>query len=462
MDFDLLYYHKENEKSRDIAEKLKDKTWDEALELMKSNTPNSLIVPLGDEDALLDFFIEYVDNHYNLSKEYDKNFYEVFYNETSKTLYKSFRDFVLNYSNNNLNDTIYFGEGQAFLKFRMDDSYFLRSRASHYSLYGSVNDKSGDISSGVMAALQPKNTNVITEKFLIVNKNSNIDKRLLAEVATYLTSKEMQQIRADRIGTVPSFDFTKKDTDEQIAYYCQTKSFICSAKEKIKQIRIRSIFMSEYSPNFFEIRIILPSRIRYLLKDWNYLDKMITAFKNVKNVATSESTGIIVALYIFNSLVSLGILFTVYLVFKYRSHSYIKVISPYFSIIICIGFAINNISLLDGYMPLYSILECDIGTIVASIVMNLILLPMLIVTYRIYRIIKSKTILNKKLLDNKHLMAYFFIIIIVATIYKLIFVLSNETYILSYGFIDTLRIPYCFRNNYEIFEILDYAYVGTI
>eukprot|EP00833_Pecoramyces_ruminatium_P006434 jgi/Orpsp1_1/1180466/evm.model.c7180000073531.1 len=113
-------------------------------------------------------------------------------------------------------------------------------------------------------------------------------------------------------------------------------------------------------------------------------------------------------------------------------------------------------------MPLYSILECDIGTIIASIVMNLILLPMLIVTYRIYRIIKSKTFLNKKLLDNKHLLLYFFIIIIVATIYKLIFVLSNETYILSYGFIDTLRIPYCFRNNYEIFEILDYAYVGTI
>eukprot|EP00833_Pecoramyces_ruminatium_P011913 jgi/Orpsp1_1/1185945/evm.model.c7180000096152.1 len=48
------------------------------------------------------------------------------------------------------------------------------------------------------------------------------------------------------------------------------------------------------------------------------------------------------------------------------------------------------------------------------------------------------------------------------TIYKLIFVLSNESYILSYGFIDTLRIPYCFRGNYQLYEILDYVYVGTI
>ncbi|ORX49612.1 hypothetical protein BCR36DRAFT_327745, partial [Piromyces finnis] len=170
-------------------------------------------------------------------------------------------------------------------------------------------------------------------------------------------------------------------------------------------------------------------------------------------------TNLFIFLDIFCFLVSTFILITIILVYKNRKHPYLKVISPSFSILMCIGFMMNGCGFVNTGS--YSIFDCNIGYIISTIEMNLLLLPMLIVTYRIYCVIKAKRLSTKKL-DDKHLLLYFSIIFGGMILYKILVHCFNETYILSFGFIDSLRFPSCYYDNYKIFEIIDMIYVYTI
>ncbi|OUM66115.1 hypothetical protein PIROE2DRAFT_6734 [Piromyces sp. E2] len=82
VDFDVLYYHDE-EKSKNIVNNIENSTWDDVLESIKNNIKENspedsfpLKISLNTTDDLLNLFVEYTSNHYNLSEDNDSKYYE--------------------------------------------------------------------------------------------------------------------------------------------------------------------------------------------------------------------------------------------------------------------------------------------------------------------------------------------------------------------------------------------------
>jgi len=133
-DFDILYYLKNNEKSNYIAQSMENLNWEEFLALMNFQTKDPLAVPLGDDDDLLNFLFEYVNTKYNTSEDKDKNYYDQFVNEKSEIIFKSFYDFVITYTKNQLNHTIRIGYDEAYSAFLERQLTFYKGKASHYQV----------------------------------------------------------------------------------------------------------------------------------------------------------------------------------------------------------------------------------------------------------------------------------------------------------------------------------------
>jgi len=85
MDFSLLYYNSDNEKSNEIVEKMNSLTWDDLIKSLKeeNNPTYPMNIALGYDDNALNVLMEYTNNYYNLSEEFDPNYFKLFYNKTS-------------------------------------------------------------------------------------------------------------------------------------------------------------------------------------------------------------------------------------------------------------------------------------------------------------------------------------------------------------------------------------------
>jgi len=94
-----MYYHKEKPNSKEyndiqlLLDNIEKYTWNDLINQMSENS-QYFEPSLGDDNDMLNFFIEYTSNHYNSSKAYDPNFMKLFYNETSYTFFDEFYDLV--------------------------------------------------------------------------------------------------------------------------------------------------------------------------------------------------------------------------------------------------------------------------------------------------------------------------------------------------------------------------------
>eukprot|EP00833_Pecoramyces_ruminatium_P012725 jgi/Orpsp1_1/1186757/evm.model.d7180000053072.1 len=461
LDFDVIYHHK-NDKNMTNIPSFQDMTWDDFLSVTKSSLDPSvslLNLAYGDDDELLNFFIEYTNTHYDMLEETrmkDPFYFNLFYNETSETLYRSLQSFVYDLigPKKNRDEALNTFVDSSYTSFINKESVFFKGKASYHSFQ----DKS------IIFNLPPKDYSVVNEKYLVLNKNSLIETETLVKVALQLTSKEMQLYRAEKLGMIPTIDFSKNDTD--IITFCESHGELCDSVKKMKKIRIKDIFkVNDYSAPFMEVRLTLPIFIDNLLRKndieslklgcRNIVEARMIDFKNMINPS-------IVVLLIFMIICAIASLLIMLKVFKYRNHPYLKLISPNLSNIIIFGFTLSIFTPLTNIQN-SSIERCKYAYVYGSISSNLILFPMLLVTYRIYAIYTNQSQVNigKKLSNNRLLIAVMISLFLVcsSTIY---IVFTKEFYISTTGSIASYRYPVCNHEENIIHAAFEMIYEYSI
>ncbi|ORX51098.1 hypothetical protein BCR36DRAFT_412079 [Piromyces finnis] len=453
LDFDYLYYHTTNEKAKAIVDMMNKLTWDELLLLSRFQSKEPFYIALGDEDDVLNLFLEYTNNKYNLSKDLDESFYNVFYNGTAKYLLNSFKDFINTYTDNNYNKTLRVSLDDVYTSFMKKETLFFRGKASHHNHFNALNK---NYNTSIAFTLPPKYTSTLTEKFLVINKHSKIDPKILTEVALQLTSKEIQYLRAKTFGSIPTYDFNVEN-DKIFTSYCKDFENNCQNLKYLNKIYVKDIFQSRYSPPLFETRLLLPSVIKKFITGNYTLDETISVFKNVKELSTTGIDFYINIIYIVTTIGILYSLSVIYYIHRFNKHPYIKVISPIFCVMIIFGYIMSMIEPLM-LLPPYFILKCKILSVYEIISASFIIVPMLAVTFRIYYIIKSDTV-SMMDLNNKRLFIIIISVILVTLIYKVIMFISDEFYYMSFGYIVQSRLPYCFNANNKIINRIDDIYL---
>jgi len=451
LDFDLLY-HKNQENLN--VDNLDNVSWDDLLHTINSSGKSVISMAYGNDDELLNFFTEYTNSKYHFSGEKEDNF-DVFYNDTSKDLFTSFNEFVTTSNSMVITNLVNHTIENAYNEFTNDQSVFFKGKASHYPFLVQGNDNSKTIS----ASLPPKNFSVLVKKYLVINKNSKIDKNILIRVALQLTSKEMQLYKAKQFGSIPTFDISQKDQDSSIGIYFQDYPVIGRYLEKMNRVHIKDIFKSRYAAPFMEIRLLLPQNLKnYLIKKD---DQFITdIFENIKNLVMKRSDNKEISLFflyipmIIFTAVSCAVM---YLVYKYRKHPNLKVFSPHFCNLVIFGYVIDIISTPFFMIQDNSIGKCHYWYVYETVVTELILLPLVAITFRIYSIYHNKSkLVNGNKLDNKHLFVYIIVFMSVMTvIVTCISTFILKFYVKSYGNIDTYRLAECDYDGGYLYENIE-------
>ncbi|ORX50034.1 hypothetical protein BCR36DRAFT_370538 [Piromyces finnis] len=80
LDFDVMYYDSNNEVTKRLSDEMNQISWDKLYSSISSTS--NLSIGLGDDYDVLQFLMEYTGNKYELSKEYDPEFFEVFINDS--------------------------------------------------------------------------------------------------------------------------------------------------------------------------------------------------------------------------------------------------------------------------------------------------------------------------------------------------------------------------------------------
>jgi len=458
LDFDVLYYSI-NDTGIISTPSMGNITWDDLL-LTESSINASLLplsVALGNDDEFLNFFIEYFNNYYNVLEETrmsDPDYFNIFYNKTSETVYRSFQKFLDKCSKSNIDQALKTTMEDTFNSFLKKERTFFKGKASYYSFQDD----------NITFELPPMNYSVINEKYLVLNKKSSIKPEILVKTALQLTSKEMQLFRAEQLGMIPTVDFFKDESD--LASYCITHPKVCKIARNIKQIRIKDIFkVNAYSAQFMEIRLSLPmiidkflreNDIEYLKRGFrNIIEVKMINYKNTHNPST-------IILYIFMVICALGSIIIMIKVFKYRNHPYLKLISPHFSIIIIFGFMLSIFTPLSNIQN-NSVQKCKFIYIYENLCDNLILFPMLVVTFRIYCIYTNQSKVNfGKKLSNHRLSIFVFISLLMIVISCTFIVFTKEFFISTSGNIRSHRYPVCNHEGSTLHIILEIIYESSI
>ena len=450
MDFNLLYYKNNDEITKKNLENIEDVTWDDLWRKLKPS--GDLDLALDDENSFFDFFLEYTHNYYNATKEYDKNYYKLFYNETSELLYKNFLNLIRDYSgvdeniipkqnqyyyNDSKNKTFY--DYSPFLSydkscndFLEGKKYLYRGRASHKYIFDKYNTDVG-------MSLQPKHLSAVIEKYLVVNKNSKIDKKILSKVALQLTSKNMQLIRAQEFDSVPTFDLNKKDKYSEIAYYCHLFPELCSIMEKMKRLDLKDMFKYKYSMALVDIMTNFYVNMKKYLFLFEHINDVASIYYNAFELITSKLGIYEVFTYIFEILFTIISCITMIMVHKYKKHPYLRVISPEFCNMIVFGCTLNILLYLQ-YLPPYSTFKARFFYVFESVSTGFIHIPMFAITYRIYSIYQTKS-LNDSFLNNKKVLCIIIILISIPVLYRLIIMLIFDVVYCPLGDIYEIRFP---------------------
>ncbi|ORX80827.1 hypothetical protein BCR32DRAFT_280198 [Anaeromyces robustus] len=436
----------------DIVKNINDITWKDVLtSLREEDPPYPLTIALGDDDDLINLLMEYASNFYNLSKDYDKNFFNLFYNETGTEFFDSFFNFVMTFSEDNVENSLYLYQDDAFLTFLDGESSFLKAKASHHKVLTTTDDN-------ISATLPPKYTSAITEKYLLINNKSEIKPDILSKIAYQLTSKEMQLFRAKEFGRVPTFDLSQKDSDEDIKSYCQMEPKLCLFIENMKRLNIKELFKSKYSPSYFEIGYMLPQNLRDFI-EYNDIQSTIKIFKNIKELTSTGLGAYAVLSYIITAITGIFGYYVMYLVYKYRNHPYIKVVSPWFNMIILFGINMSIFKLVFR-LPPYAILKARFFLLYSTLNFNFIYIPMFAITYRIFRIYNSKSVISKSL-SNKRLSIVIAVLILIISIYRSIISFTDNMYYMGHGCIENDRFPMYeyveYDNDHLAYEYYMYA-----
>jgi len=429
-DFDVIFYRRDSPNLRGFN--LRNSTWDALFnDNYKHNETYSLGIPFDDEQEMIYFFVEYFNNEIDLKNDFSK-----LYTEDSRNLIKKFVEYIVKTESNEhtLKDIHDEYQNNARVFFKGKASYFATLRNEYRN---------------TTATLLPNDYTILEPKYLVINKNSKIDKRTLVDIALQITSKKVQLEKAKQFGCIPTFNLSVEDEVPNYKIY--------DLFNKMKIIDIKDIFMGGKSAPYVETRMLLPE----VIKDLIGLSKVHTVFSNVlENVkkVLFEKIGIgKYPFYVFNIPL---IVFLVYalifigLVIKHRNHPHMKLFSPNFCIIIIIAIAMRVIHI-SNKLVINNPKLCKYIYIYESLYTDLCLFPMVAVTYRIYKIFCNKKFdANRNL--NKNIVIFFIGGMLVMICYSCI--CANfflEFFIESSGRITTYRQPYCNNDGHVLLESVE-------
>jgi len=465
-DFDVMYYHKGEVYSKEyndtqyLLDNMENLTWKEFIEQMNLNS-QPYIHSFADDDNMLNFVIEYTSSLYNFSSEYDPNYMKLFYNESSIDYYTEFSDLIMPSIKNNKYEEIYTKRiialitlDNAFSDFINNTNTFFKGKASHSILF-----RSNYTSDELPLTLPPKYLSSTIHKYLVANKYSKIKAEILAEVALILTDKDAQLFRAEIFNTIPTFDFSKKDSDKEIQTYCNNNPVICNAIDKMKKLYIRDIFKSDYLTTFYDVICYIPIKFKNFLisSDIEYIR---SAFENANEFITDRLGSYKALSILVTSFMIIFCFLIIYMTYRLREHSYIKVISPLFCNLIIIGCVLNMLKLFK-YIPPYSSTKIKIFFLLGTIGTNLIYIPMFAVAYRIFRIYKTKTFMSNKL-NNKRLLIGIFAAIGIVVIYDIVIIFTNRFYYTTIGSVTIARFPIGNYSNYHTLNKIYQTYLTVV
>jgi len=436
LDFNVMYYNDQNQDTISIVEKMKTLTWDDLIKsIQSSSTINTQSIGLGEDNNLFDLIVEYTSCQYDLSREHDPHYYKVFYNKTGEELFTNFYNFMSSYTNGDISRSERITLDDAYADFAEGNSMFFRGKASHRNIIRAQMEQTNNTYS---YTLPPKYKTNVIQNYLAVNTFSALDKSLLTEVALALTSKDAQIYRANNLGTIPTFDVSKKESDPEIKAYCTSQPYICNIIERMDRLYIRDILKNEKSSPFIEVLSFLPKLIRGYLTN-NSVEDAIFAFENLFTLLTEQLGCFGTLAYIVIGGFSIFFIVIMVLIHKHREHPYLKVISPIFCNMIILGIILNMIKYVQ-YLPPYTIFMAKFYYIYEALCTNLIYVPMFAVTYRIFRIFRSKLFMSKAL-NNTRLFIGIFIAIILVVGYRVFITFKASFYYLPFGSLRFTRLP---------------------
>jgi len=278
-------------------------------------------------------------------------------------------------------------------------------------------------------------------------------------VARELVSKDFQLFKAEKFGSIPTFDVQQRTQDSTIDAYFSANANITEFLEEMNPIDIKEMFDSKYGAPYMEIRLLLPQAIKSFIHNNNY-ENITDVFENTRNLVMQRSenknTSFIV-LYIAMFLFSFFSLYVMFLLHKYRNHPNLKVFSSGLCNLVILGYLLNIIVTPFFKMQDPTLLKCHVEYVYETIMTNLLVLPLLAITFRIYAIYHNKSkLVNSNKLDNKHL--YTYILIFMGTMTLLVLGISSiilKFYIKSYGSIESYRIATCDYTGGYIYELTE-------
>jgi len=417
----------------------------------------------NNKDTLLDQFLEFICLSYELPKK-TTTYYEKFYEPRYKDkTYKYFRDYMNAQGYyNNINKTLSVTIDEAYHKFMTGDAIFFKGKASYYHYLNEQISKNN--STKVNARYLFGKFSVLSKKYLVINKNSNKDKDLLAKVAFQLTSKEAQLERSSKFGNIPTYDLEKVESDSVIQAYCKNNAQMCELRNTIKPIDVKDMFDKDlYSASFMETRLVLPTTLEKYLHT-NNATIIMNLFSNLLELKKQEYYGSseIVRLQISVYAVVIFLIVVMILVFRKRKNPYIKAISPHLSNLTILGVILNLI-----YPAFHSVIQdvmsCHIYSVLKFFICNLIFLPLLAITFRIFYIYTNNSEINfGKKLNDKHLIIIIaFILILAFTIVMTISFFDQFTLITLGSKVD-IRLFWCNTSRLGIFNIFSFIYYFII
>ncbi|OUM61698.1 hypothetical protein PIROE2DRAFT_12243 [Piromyces sp. E2] len=457
-DFDMLYYHQDNTILKDVLS-------------VKVNTSSELnnsqifSAGFGDNDVLLNFFTEFIKYQYNIPKENDPLSYNLLYDSNNHELYNSFRNYMIKLTGRDISKTLKTSIIDAYNAFINNEKSVFMGKAS----YSKILKENSDSDITILTQSLPDGQSVINEKFIIINKKSNLKKDILLKVALDLTSPEFQLYRAQELNIIPTFDMKDK-SNNFVNIYCQQNPDICEMIEKLNPIRINKVYRrSKYSANLMEIRLVVPLSLKKFLIENNStiiemtFSNIIDLWNNSFLTTLKFSSFLVVFLIInaFTIITALLLIIVMIMVHRNRKHPYIKAMSPQLSNLTIFGMILRII-----YPYFFNLVNtrflCRLSCVVNFFINNLVYIPLFAIIFRIYYIFtNSSSVSDGKKLHDKRLIKYIILALFLtlAAFYGITF--TDEFNLITSGTLTITRSIACVYN-FDRFTLISNIYTLTL
>ncbi|ORX78130.1 hypothetical protein BCR32DRAFT_270245 [Anaeromyces robustus] len=457
-DFDVLYYYPEATEIKDLLSKVQN------LEGWKNLDPSGVLsVGLGNNDEIINFFAEFVRYQYDIPKEEDPSTYNKLYDRKSNDLFNLFRDYVTKLMGNNMEKSLSISNLEAYNSFMNGEKRIYKGKASDHHYF-----KNNNQNVTILADSLPGGKSVVSEKYLVINKNSQKPIDQLVQFAIELTSPEIQIYRSEQFGTLPTFDLKNLSNNDFANAYCSGEnSGICTLYEQLKPILITKVLKkSRYSANYLESRLVLPISLRNTLtsKDNNVIIKTFSNLLDIWNdsLETFKLNPITALLMGLNSLSFFTVIYLfwiIYKVYRNRKHPYIKAMSPYLTNITIIGIALKIIYpyTLNYIRTNYL---CRMNVVINFFIDNLIYTPLFAIIFRIYYIYTNVTNMScGKKLHDKRIIRYIILILFLTFMAFYILTAWDHFILITTGSIALTRTITCF---YDFAKYALYSNIYTV